>query len=78
VFAKMIAQPVVMALLVTALMIAKPVGSEAILICAISTAVVCPMLAVRYKVYEAEAASTFLLTTLSMIIIVPIAITLTH
>jgi hypothetical protein len=78
VFAKMIAQPVVMALLVTALMIAKPVGSEAILICAISTAVICPMLAVRYQVYEAEAASTFLLTTLSMIIIVPIAITLTH
>jgi len=36
----------------------------------------CPMLAVRYKVYEAEAASTFLLTTLSMVIVVPIVITL--
>jgi predicted permease len=74
---KMIVQPVLMALLVAALAIAKPVGSEAILICTISTAVICPMLAVRYKVYEAEAASTFLLTTLSMIIVVPIAIALT-
>ncbi|HTZ53976.1 MAG TPA: AEC family transporter [Candidatus Acidoferrum sp.] len=75
---KMLVQPVVMALLVTALAIAKPVGSEAILICAVSTAVMCPMLAVRYKVYEAEAASTFLLTTLSMIVIIPLAITLTR
>jgi predicted permease len=74
---KMIVQPVLMALLVAALAIARPVGSEAILICTISTAVICPMLAVRYKVYEAEAASTFLLTTLSMIIVVPIAIALT-
>lgn len=32
----------------------------------------------RYKVYEAEAASTFLLTTLSMVVVVPIAITLTR
>jgi malonate transporter and related proteins len=78
VLTKMVAQPAVMALLVMTLMIAKPVGSEAILICAISTAVICPMLAVRYKVYEAEAASTFLLTTISMVIVVPIAITLTR
>ncbi len=75
---KMIAQPVLMALLVAGLAIAKPAGSEAILICAISTAVMCPMLAVRYKVYEAEAASTFLLTTLAMIVTVPIAIALTR
>jgi malonate transporter len=74
---KMIVQPVLMGLLVAALAIAKPVGSEAILICTISTAVICPMLAVRYKVYEAEAASTFLLTTVSMVVVVPIAIALT-
>ena len=75
---KMIVQPLVMALLVAALAIAKPTGSEAILICSVSTAVMCPMLAVRYKVYEAEAASTFLLTTLAMVIVMPIAITLTR
>lgn len=78
VLAKMVAQPGIMALMVMALAIAKPVCSEAILICAISTAVICPMLAVRYKVYEAEAASTFLLTTVSMIVTVPIAIALTR
>ncbi|MGB6985941.1 MAG: AEC family transporter [Candidatus Aquilonibacter sp.] len=75
---KMIVQPLLMALLVTTLAIAKPVGTEAILICAVSTAVMCPMLAVRYKVYEAEAASTFLLTTVSMVIVMPIAIALTR
>jgi predicted permease len=75
---KMIVQPVLMGLLVAALAIAKPVGSEAILICTISTAVICPMLAVRYKIYEAEAASTFLLTTISMVVVVPIAITLSR
>ena len=77
VLTKMVVQPVIMTLFVVGLMIAKPVGSEAILICTIATAVICPMLAVRYKVYEAEAASTFLLTTVSMIVTVPIAITLT-
>ncbi|HTV91536.1 MAG TPA: AEC family transporter [Verrucomicrobiae bacterium] len=75
---KMVVQPGLMALLVVAFAIAKPVGSEAILICAISTAVICPMLAVRYKVYEAQAASTFLLTTVSMIVVVPIVIALTR
>ena len=78
VLTKMIVQPGIMALMVVALAIAKPVGSEAILICAISTAVIFPMLAVRYKVYEAEAASTFLLTTVSMIVTVPIVIALTR
>lgn len=75
---KMIIQPALMVLLVAVLAIAKPAGSEAILISAISTAVMCPMLAVRYKVYEAEAASTFLLTTVAMIVTVPIAIALTR
>ena len=65
------------ALMVLALAIAKPVGSEAILICSISPGVICPMLAVRYKVYEAQAASTFLLATLLMIVVLPIAIVLT-
>ena len=75
---KMLVQPALMALLVSALAIAKPTGTEAILICSVSTAVMCPMLAVRYKVYEAEAASTFLLTTVAMIVTVPIAIALTR
>jgi malonate transporter and related proteins len=78
VLTKMVVQPGIMALMVLALAIAKPVSSEAILICAISTAVIFPMLAVRYKVYEAEAASTFLLATVSMIVTVPVVIALTR
>lgn len=75
---KSLVQPAVMAALVAAFAIAKPLGSEAVLICAIGTAVMPPMLAMRYKVYEAEAAATFLLTTLAMVVVVPIAIMLTH
>jgi predicted permease len=74
---KMIVQPALMALLVTAFGIGKPLRSESILICALPTAVIPVMLALRYKVYEAEAASTLLLTTLAMIAAVPIAIALT-
>ena len=74
---KMIVQPVLMALLVVAFGIVKPLGSEAILICALPTAVVSSMLALRYKVYEADAAATLLLTSLAMIVVLPIAIALT-
>jgi malonate transporter and related proteins len=74
---KMIVQPLFMVLLVAALAIAKPLGAQAILICSFGSAVVSPMLAVRYKVYEAEAASTLLLTTFAMVVVVPLAIVLT-
>jgi predicted permease len=73
---KMIVQPILMVLLVTAFGIGKPLGSEAILICALPTAVIPVMLALRYRVYEAEAASTLLLTTFTMIVVVPIVIAL--
>jgi malonate transporter len=75
---KMIVQPLFMVLLVAVLAVAKPLGAQAILICSFGSAVVSPMLAVRYKVYQAEAASTLLLTTLAMAIVVPLAITLTR
>ena len=69
-------QPAIMALLVVALGITRPPRAEAVVIYSLSTAAMCPMLAVRYKVYEAEAASTFLLTTLAMVVVVPIIVTL--
>jgi predicted permease len=74
---KMIVHPFVMALLVAAFGIVKPLGSEAILLCAFPTGVGCPMLALQYKTYNTEAASTMLLTTVAMIIVLPIAIALT-
>ncbi|EFH80009.1 AEC family transporter [Ktedonobacter racemifer] len=72
---KMIVQPALMALLVVAFGIGKPLGSQAILICALPTAVVPAMFALRYKVYE--AASTLLLTTIAMIVVMPLSIALT-
>jgi malonate transporter and related proteins len=73
---KMIVQPALMALLVVAFGIGKPLGSEAILICVLPTSVIPAMFALRYKVYEAEAASTLLLTTIAMIVVIPLAIAL--
>ncbi len=74
---KMIMQPLLMVLLVIAFGIGKPLSSEAILLCTLPTAVVPSMFALHYHVYEAEAASTLLLTTLAMIVVVPMAIALT-
>jgi len=73
---KMIVQPALMALLVVAFGVGKPLGSEAILICVLPTSVIPAMFALRYKVYEAEAASTLLLTTIAMIVVIPLAIAL--
>ena len=74
---KMLVQPALMVGLVVALGIGKPLASEAILICALPTAIVPAMVALRYHVYEAAAATTVLLTTLAMIVVVPVAIALT-
>lgn len=77
VIGKMIVQPALMALLVAAFAIPNPLGREAILICAIPTAVFAPLLAPRYRAYESEAASTLVATTLVMIVTLPLAILLT-
>jgi auxin efflux carrier (AEC) len=76
VIAKMIAQPLLMVGLVAALGVANPLAREAILMCAIPTAVFAPMLAPRYHVYEKQASSTLVLTSLTMIVTFPIAIAL--
>ncbi len=77
VLVKMAVQPVLMALLVATLAVNEPLRREAILICAIPTAVLAPLLAPRYRVYESESASTFVLTTLTMIATLPLAIFVT-
>jgi malonate transporter len=73
-FLKMVVQPVLMGLLVPMLGVAKPLGSQGIVMCALPTAAVPVMLALNYHVYENEAASVLLLTTLIMIVTTPIAI----
>lgn len=77
VIGKMIVQPVLMAGLVLVLGIGEPLGREAILICAIPTTVLGAILAPRYKVYEAESASSMVLSILTMIITFPITMLLT-
>ena len=74
---KMIAQPLVMAGLVVVLAVAPPLSREAILMCAIPTSAFSTLLAPRYGVYEDEAASTLVLTTIAMIVVMPLAIALT-
>ena len=74
---KMLVQPLLMVFFVRAFGIDRPLSSEAILLCTLPTAVVPAMFALHYHAYEAEAASTLLLTTLAMIIVVPLAIALT-
>jgi len=76
VLVKMIGQPALMALFVAVLGIRNPLGQEAIVLCAIPASVVAPLLGSRYRVYETEAASTLVLTTLTMIVTLPLIIVL--
>jgi malonate transporter and related proteins len=77
VLVKMVGQPALMALLVASIGVANPLGREGVLICAIPTAVFAPLIAPHYKVYEAESASTLVLTALLMIVTLPLTILLT-
>jgi predicted permease len=74
---KMVGQPALMALLVASIGVANALALEGVLICAIPTAVFAPLIAPHYKVYEAESASTLVLTALLMIVTLPLAILLT-
>lgn len=74
---KMVGQPLVMGLLVVLLGVGNPLGRESILICAIPSSVLAPLLAPSYQVYETESAATLVVTSLAMIVTLPIAILLT-
>ena len=76
VLVKMIGQPALMALLVALVGIRNPLGQEAIVLCAIPASGVAPLLGSRYHVYETEVASTLVLTTLMMIVTLPLTIVL--
>jgi predicted permease len=74
---KMVGQPLLMAALVVVLAIPNPLATEAILICAIPSAVFAPLLAPLYKAYENESAATLVATSLTMIVTLPIFIVAT-
>ena len=74
---KMFAQPALMAVLVLALGIADPVAREGLVICALPSAVMPTILSTRYRMYESEASSTLVFTSLLMVVTIPIVILLT-
>lgn len=77
VFAKMVLQPALMALMVVLFAIPNPLGREGILMTAIPASAVAPILAARYKVYETESASTVVLDSLIMLVTFTLAVYLT-
>jgi len=77
VLAKMAAQPLAVALFAILLGVSDPLKREAILVAALPTAVFPTLLAPRYGIYISESASTLVLTTLTMIVALPLAIFLT-
>jgi predicted permease len=76
VLVKMVVQPLLMAILVAAFGIGNPLAREAIVVCAIPTAVLAPLLAPRYSIYEVEASSTLIAAAVTMIVTLPLTILL--
>jgi predicted permease len=74
---KMVGQPLLMAGLVALFAVPNPLGRESILICAIPSSVLAPLISPQYHVYEMESAATLVTTSLAMIVTLPIAIVLT-
>lgn len=60
---KILAQPALMGLLVLLLAVRGQAGREMIILGALPTATIAPMLALRYKAYTAESSATVLLST---------------
>jgi len=72
----MVAQPLLMTVLVMTLGISNPLRSEAIVVCAIPTAVFAPLLAPRYRIYEIESSSTLVAAAVLMIVTLPLTVIL--
>jgi len=63
VLVKILAQPALMGLLALLLAVRGQAGREMIVLGALPTATIAPMLALRYKAYTAESSATVLLST---------------
>jgi predicted permease len=70
---KMVVQPALFLLLALALGTKQPYGHEGFLLTALPSGPIGVLLATRYKTYQSEASSTLALTTLSLLITLPIA-----
>jgi malonate transporter and related proteins len=51
-------------------------ASEAIILCVLPSAVLPVLLAIRYQLYESEASSTLILTSIAIIVTVPLFVSL--
>lgn len=76
VVAKMILQPISVALLAFAFALPQSLAHQSILMFALPSATFAALLAPHYERYESESASTLILTTLAMIVFLPLAIAL--
>ena len=74
---KSVVMPALMLALIGLVGIPNPLAREAVVAVALPSAVIAPILAARYRTYQAEAGSTMLLTTVLMIGVVPIFIAIT-
>jgi malonate transporter and related proteins len=69
---KSVIQPALLVGLMIILGLPRALAREGIVAAALPSAVIAPMLAARYKTYEAEAGSTMLLSTVLMMVVVPV------
>jgi malonate transporter and related proteins len=73
---KMVVQPLIMAGLVFAFSIPNPAAIEGIILCGLPTGVIGVILASRYRLYTSAASSSLLLTSMLMIVTLPITLAL--
>jgi len=74
---KSLIQPALLFALAGILRMPNALVREGVVAVALPSAVIVPMLAARYKTYEAEAGSTLLLTTVLMMVVVPLSMFVT-
>ena len=77
-FGRLTLQNVVLLLFLRLLHVSSPFAGEALICCSFPLATVVVLFAARYKSSESETASMLLLSTLSLVITVPIILWLTH
>lgn len=69
---KMIGQPLLMLLLVLGFGISGLRAHEGVIVCALPTGILATILASRYHKYQAEASSTLVLTSLCLMVMLPV------
>ena len=69
---KSVAQPLLMLIIVLLFGLRNPMASEWTVTVAMPTAVMVPIIASRYKTYQFEAGSVMVLTSILLIVVIPV------